>query len=160
MSSSKTIFPSEGDALTFTPQPKDEQSSLLRTKPFETPDNNIQQNEKDEKQNSLNPPNVNSADELTPTNPNVEPGYQVPIGTKTINPPDPSKTEETQPALLPYEVTNCPSAATLDIRRLSDKYVRPDEINRQHLVVTNVVNNRCENFHENRGLYGGAGKRS
>ena len=57
MSSSKTIFPCEGDALTFTPQPKDEQSSLLRTKPFETPDNNIQQNEKDEKQNSLNTPN-------------------------------------------------------------------------------------------------------
>ena len=91
---------------------------------------------------------------------NSEPGYQVPVGTKDTNQlEDPPKTEETQPALLPYDIINCPPAAALDNRRLSDKYVRPDEIPKQHLVATNVIDNRSENFYENRDLYGGTGKR-
>ena len=162
MASSKNDFSCEGcegDALTSPA--KDEPSSQLRSKP-ETPDNSTEQNEEEEKLqlDIANSAKIPSGVKLAPTNPNSEPGYQVPVGTKTTHRfEDPSQTEETKPAPQPYEIMNCPSTATLDTRRLSDKYVRPDEIHRQHLVATNVIDNRSENFYENRGLYGGTGKR-
>ena len=123
-------------------------------------DNSKEPNEEEEKLqlDAANTVKLPSGVELDPTNPNSEPGYQVPVGTKDTNqledPPEPPKTEKPKPAPQPYEIMNCPSTATLDTRRLSDKYVRPDEIHRQHLVATNAMNHCCENFYEK----GGAGK--
>ena len=114
MSSSKIDFSNESDAL--TPQPKNEPSSQLGSKP-ETLHNSKEPNEEEEKLqlDAANTVKLPSGVELDPTNPNSEPGYQVPVGTKDTNQlEDPPKTEETQPALLPYDIINCPPAAALD----------------------------------------------